>query len=704
MNDDYINQIPNDLIIRASAFSCDYGVVSEEKTISTITSINDYLHFVLLYDAYSINHPYLSGSGAYYNNLIDDGDGTTVQSWDNMILELDKLSGGTETIDLGVSNIWLRTEMINGQWVRNSSGNVEGKITAGCTDSDGVHHTAETEIEITGLVDDLPSYGSICSNLSWSGTRTITGDLTVNSGVTLTLNSGTDLTFTNNSKLIVNGTLNINNAELDFVSPNSTTPNGVVINSGASATIQNTEITNARYGIKTNNVNVTIDDCYIHNNDHGIYLYDNNSASGTTYITDNNISSHTGGTGVIMQYSGGVFENNSISSNAFGMNIQQSSSPIFGQIAGQGYNKIYSNSNTGVIVKYGASPMFGIPHAGGNNEFYNNSSLDFSIYSGCFVYAESNWWGSNPPNQSKFNVPSRIDYEPYLTDSPGASAMAKITNDGNSEEISSESNSSTSKDWKKTLKYLQKLVYDGKFSIASSQIERIIDANSDDNISLILVELLWQAELGNKTKNSTLDLISKFSSKNDHKEYVGVAKMLKVMDKKDNRSQQLDQLLDEYKDFPNLTKRIILSKFLDIVNNLKDDESAIKLLSEYKSLFSQQELDEIISLHFDKNQKIEVGESEKGLGKVEIKENSINSYPNPFNPSTTISYKLVDDNFVSIKIFNMLGQEVATLVNEYKNTGEYMVKFNGANLPSGTYVCRIKAGNFIKSKRMLLVK
>ncbi len=80
------------------------------------------------------------------------------------------------------------------------------------------------------------------------------------------------------------------------------------------------------------------------------------------------------------------------------------------------------------------------------------------------------------------------------------------------------------------------------------------------------------------------------------------------------------------------------------------------------------------------------------------------NYPNPFNPATTIRYALPKDGAVRLTIYNLLGQEVTTLVNEYKLKGRYEVKFDASNLSSGMYIYRIDAGSFSDSKRMMLVK
>ena len=80
------------------------------------------------------------------------------------------------------------------------------------------------------------------------------------------------------------------------------------------------------------------------------------------------------------------------------------------------------------------------------------------------------------------------------------------------------------------------------------------------------------------------------------------------------------------------------------------------------------------------------------------------NYPNPFNPSTTISYQLPVSSDVVIKVYDVLGNEVATLVNEYKTAGNYEVEFNEVGLPSGVYFYQLKTENFVETKKMISMK
>ena len=80
------------------------------------------------------------------------------------------------------------------------------------------------------------------------------------------------------------------------------------------------------------------------------------------------------------------------------------------------------------------------------------------------------------------------------------------------------------------------------------------------------------------------------------------------------------------------------------------------------------------------------------------------NYPNPFNPTTNIKFSIPTQGLVTLKVFNSLGKEVATLVNEVTNTGTYVVDFDAGNLTSGVYFYRLQSDNFSETKRMILIK
>jgi hypothetical protein len=80
------------------------------------------------------------------------------------------------------------------------------------------------------------------------------------------------------------------------------------------------------------------------------------------------------------------------------------------------------------------------------------------------------------------------------------------------------------------------------------------------------------------------------------------------------------------------------------------------------------------------------------------------NYPNPFNPTTVINYQLPITSYVTIRVFDVLGREVAILVNEKKEAGKYEVEWNADSSPSGVYFYKLVAGNYIETRKMLLIR
>jgi hypothetical protein len=80
------------------------------------------------------------------------------------------------------------------------------------------------------------------------------------------------------------------------------------------------------------------------------------------------------------------------------------------------------------------------------------------------------------------------------------------------------------------------------------------------------------------------------------------------------------------------------------------------------------------------------------------------NYPNPFNPSTKISYSIPEDGFVKLVVYNLLGEEVATVVNSFQKADRYEVNFNASGMSSGIYVYKIESSNFSASRKLVLMK
>ena len=91
--------------------------------------------------------------------------------------------------------------------------------------------------------------------------------------------------------------------------------------------------------------------------------------------------------------------------------------------------------------------------------------------------------------------------------------------------------------------------------------------------------------------------------------------------------------------------------------------------------------------------------------KIKIENYSLSqNFPNPFNPTTTIIYKLKENNFTSLKVYDIFGKEISILINEKQSAGNYKIEFNATNFASGIYFYKLCSGNFIQTKKMMVVK
>ncbi|MGE5354146.1 MAG: T9SS type A sorting domain-containing protein [Clostridiales bacterium] len=125
--------------------------------------------------------------------------------------------------------------------------------------------------------------------------------------------------------------------------------------------------------------------------------------------------------------------------------------------------------------------------------------------------------------------------------------------------------------------------------------------------------------------------------------------------------------------------------------NLKDSTKAEYFVLRSYAVQRKARKDNFVDLNYSESARV----TEYGLSQ---------NYPNPFNPTTVINYQIPKASKVMLKIYDMLGKEVTTLVNEYKEQGRYSVEFNASNLPSGTYIYEIRANDFVKSGKMMLLK
>ena len=154
------------------------------------------------------------------------------------------------------------------------------------------------------------------------------------------------------------------------------------------------------------------------------------------------------------------------------------------------------------------------------------------------------------------------------------------------------------------------------------------------------------------------------------------------------------------------------SKLFIVINILNDVELATDILGDISSnsieeeeLIMKLELSEFLLAQLIRRGSHSNLQKKNELTELLPEEYQLyQNYPNPFNPATTIKYDLPDVSDVTLKIYDMLGAEVKTLVSQRQEPGRYEIQFNASSLASGVYIYQLIADKFISSKKMILLK
>ena len=140
---------------------------------------------------------------------------------------------------------------------------------------------------------------------------------------------------------------------------------------------------------------------------------------------------------------------------------------------------------------------------------------------------------------------------------------------------------------------------------------------------------------------------------------------------------------------------------LDPQINSTSNQYLAYLSPDQKYLFYTAQQDDIYWCEWKNHNPVEVNDINNEMPATILLEQN---YPNPFNPSTKISWQLPVGNWQTLKVYDLLGNEIATLIDEYKPAGSYEVEFDATGLSSGMYFYKFQAGNFAETKKMILLK
>jgi hypothetical protein len=590
--------------------------------------------------------------------------------------------------------------------------------------------------------------GTISSNTTWSGYKLVTCNVTVNSGVTLTIEPGTFVFFESGTGLTINGTLNaqgLSSNRIIFNRSRGTSTWGSIIFDGPAASssiIDNADIMYASDIQCLNDANVTIQNSIIDTCTQGIYIYNSQPQ-----VLNNQIIEPTNN-GIYGEASGKrpLIQGNVITKSTSNPQYKQFQGIIFGNstrpfithndISGF-YHAVYLGGGTYTLFtddhyvtsdpnnrlrdsRYGLNTGWGSTTIaagdfGAANSIYNNSTFDVYSYQYSTVYATHNYWGGGEPNKYVDGT-SYLSTDPYLTSDPWAGSSAPISNQGDIKDLDNfipgSGSGLISGPNSDILDLLAGMMLERDRRINEAVIHYKQMVNRNVFFRPVLTAL---ASIANEYNRS--DLLNYFEELlNNRTELKAILlKLLAVMHlHRGNYDETLnlyDEIIMEYGEgYEGISAR--LDKFFAVINYGKNLSMATNLLLEIESLnITDEEL--LIRKEFANYLLNGTANLNKG---TESENNSINddglprefvlfdNYPNPFNPTTTIKYSLPKAGVVSLKVYDILGIEVATLVNENKPAGSYEVDFDAGQFPSGVYFYKLQTESYIDTKKMILLK
>lgn len=593
--------------------------------------------------------------------------------------------------------------------------------------------------------------GTLTHNETIAGRAyTISSDFTVASGVTLTISPGATLTFGSNVKLTINGggTLTANSVtykgngtagswnSIWFSNGSGGSIQSCTIRdaqcgvygSNASVTVSNSTITNnSLYGFSLlSNTSGTISNCTISNNGTGINIYSSpvtisgntftnnfthsinaNNISGTLYWHDNTFSGN--GSLVLNNVSSSLWLYGNFISQSSGVYVT-SGFPNFANPSNQlkGYNAITCAGSPLLKADNYSTVYMGYDYDGGYNSIFGSDMPDMWASNHSGVYADNNYWGGHSPAIYADGTSWILARTPLSTDpNPGSSCSGM---NAPLAKTAIEANTAISDKYWQALSDGQK----GDYSTAKDLLEEIINGSYDSKYSPLALLALYEFKLIQSNAKSpdnsviigwtnTVNTLNS-SSENSLRPFA-----LRLLARDAALSNDTTKMLrydkEIVKNYPGNDNELaslydLVLYYSEIGNN---SSLADKYFSRMKEAYPDGDLTFLAETELGVKSDLKMN---KKVTTSDIpKENVLNNaYPNPFNPTTTIKYQLPRDGFVTLKIYDMLGREVKTLVSDYKTSGKYSVSFDASELASGTYFYQLRAGNFISTKKMLLLK
>ncbi len=351
------------------------------------------------------------------------------------------------------------------------------------------------------------------------------------------------------------------------------------------------------------------------------------------------------------------------------------------------------NSSPDAIEPGPCRPIYCWANMAGLNNIYNNYNYFRRLINnetGNTIYAQNTYWGnSSGPNPAQ-DFYGNVVYIPFLT-SPASTSAPMVPEQPIEEELA--------------VTYIRSIEDNSTNALdALYGLESLSDlgVNLNTNIKMPWENFLNRIERrANSVKLKNLASAFRIKDKMRRKDFSSAISLSDVY-LQNNSNDGMWMYYQVQKIFANIGNGDI-NTAESIYNIIKSRAYSIDSISTLA-------IGEIVSMLGTNNLNLSKSSTSDKL-KIE-KENSISpssfilhqNYPNPFNPSTIINYQLTINNYTTLKIYDVLGREVATLVDEYKEAGYYEVNWDAVNVPTGVYLYKLNSGNFTDVKKLVLLK
>ncbi len=624
------------------------------------------------------------------------------------------------------------TTVASGSWPMAGSGNVPSGVTLTGSSSATLNFPSGASLTVNGSL----SGNSMTLNASsgtWTGVVVNTGGASV-SGCTI---SAADLpiSISGVSSATISG-VTINNSSFSSgqaVSVSGSSPtisgltidgqsgsaNGVAYTNSSGGTLSNSTIQDLGAGqgvtIQGNSSPTISGNTIEHNYYHGIACWSDGTGSPTI---ESNIIEYNGSDGFMLDQSAAYLLDDQSSDNNVGIYCENGSVISTGGESEAGGNTITDNTD-GIGVTENSTVSFGDYtgrwYVGTCNSIYGNTTYNAYASNTSSITAEYDWWGQSPPDASKFwtdNSSSTIDYTGALTSQANCpisgAAAQEVTLNG---QVVSGGTTPSSSDPASLFQFARQAREEGEYGIATAAYRVLLqDSISSTLKERALFRLFNDFQLSrDSTIIGDLDTYSKSPGElgESSQELLGYA--YEATEQTSKAESILNDIITTHPgtEFEE-DALILLASMKDFDTSAAQVSSAAlnQLILKYGSSVDKGML---LSLGARVNTQPRPSSSNlaaqpKPDSTTVLSGTRLENYPDPFNPTTMISYQLPMNGHVTLEVYDVLGRLVTTLVDGYQSAGGHSVQFNADNLASGVYFCRLTASGTELVRKMILMK